>query len=62
MGIIKNMKTIGKKAFIFKIIGFIIFVMTIVVLVFLIQNDWDVGAAVNEFIGFIGKLKGQTSS
>ena len=56
------MKTIGKKAFIFKIIGFIIFVIVIVVVVFLIKNDWDVGSAINEFIDFLGKLKGQTPS
>ena len=56
------MKKIGKKAFIFKIIGFIIFVIAIVLLVFLIKNDWDVGLAINEFIEFISKLKQQSSS
>jgi hypothetical protein len=56
------MKKISKKAFLFKIIGFVVFVFTIVLLVFLIKNEWDVGAAVNEFIDFIGKLRQQTSS
>jgi|TARA_B100000315_G_scaffold45200_1_gene40012 uncharacterized membrane protein YbhN (UPF0104 family) len=56
------MKRLGKKAFLFKIIGFIVFVIAIVVLVFLIKNDWDVGMAINEFIEFIKKLKEQTSS
>jgi len=53
---------IGKKAFLFKIIGLIIFVIAIVLLVFLIKNDWDVGLAINEFIEFISKLKAQSSS
>ena len=56
------MKKLGKKAFLFKIIGFIIFVIAIVLLVFLIKNDWDVGIAINEFIEFISKLKQQSSS
>tara|TARA_B100000315_G_C14257964_1_gene442801 strand:- start:64 stop:237 length:174 start_codon:yes stop_codon:yes gene_type:complete len=56
------MKKIGKKAFLFKILGFLIFVIAIVLLVFLIRNNWDVGIAINEFIGFLGKLKEQTSS
>ena len=56
------MKKIGKKAFIFKIIGFIIFVIAIVLLVFLIKNDWDAGLAINEFIEFMTKLKEQSSS
>jgi len=56
------MKRLGKRAFLFKIIGFIVFVIAIVVLVFLIKNDWDVGMAINEFIEFIKKLKEQTSS
>lgn len=56
------MKKLGKKAFIFKIIGFIVFVIVIVLLIFLIQNDWDVGLAINEFIGFISKLKEQVPS
>jgi len=55
------MRGIGKKA-VFKIIGLIVFVIVIVLLVFLIKNDWDVGVAINEFIDFIGKLKEQTSS
>ncbi|MEK6869767.1 MAG: hypothetical protein AABX74_06025 [Nanoarchaeota archaeon] len=46
------MKEIGKKAFIFRIIHFIIIVIVIILLVFLIQNDWDVNASVNEFLGF----------
>ena len=56
------MRGIGKKAFIFRIIGLIVFVIVIVLLVFLIKNDWDVGVAINEFIEFVGKLKKQTSS
>jgi|TARA_B100001964_G_C14233452_1_gene601230 hypothetical protein len=56
------MKKIGKKAFLFRILGFLFFVTAIVLLVFLIRNDWDVGIAINEFIDFLGKLKGQTSS
>tara|TARA_Y100000310_G_scaffold281722_1_gene302390 strand:- start:27967 stop:28137 length:171 start_codon:yes stop_codon:yes gene_type:complete len=56
------MNNLGKKAFIFKIIGLIVFVIVIVLLVFLIRNDWDVGVAINEFIDFIGKLKAQTAS
>ena len=56
------MRTIGKRAFLFKIIGFIIFVIAIVVLVFLIKNDWDVGLAINEFIEFLAKLKEQFPS
>jgi len=55
------MKKIGKKAFLFKIIGFIIFVIIIVLLVFLIKNNWDIGLAINEFIEFVTKLK-ETSS
>jgi len=56
------MKKIGKKALIFKIIGYLFTIIAIVVLVFLIKNDWDVGLAINEFIEFLGKLKEQTSS
>jgi len=55
------MKKIGKKGFLFKILGSIFFVIVIVLLVFLIRNDWDVGTAINEFIEFLGKLKGQVS-
>lgn len=56
------MKNAGKKAFLFKIIGFIVFVIAIVLLVFLIKNDWNVGFAINEFIEFLKKLKEQSSS
>ena len=56
------MKKIGKKAFIFKIIKLLILVIAIIILVFLIKNDWDVGLAIYEFIEFMGKLKGQTTS
>ena len=55
------MKKLGKKAFLFKIIFFIVFVIVIILLVFLIKNDWNVGTAINEFIGFIKKLKEQIS-
>lgn len=51
------MRKIGKKAFLFKIMGFIIFIIAIVLLIFLIKNDWNVSFAINEFIGFFGKLK-----
>lgn len=48
------MEKIGKKAFVFKIIHFIILVLVIILLVFLIKNDWDFNASVNEFLGFFG--------
>jgi hypothetical protein len=56
------MAKIGKKAGLFKIIGFVFFVIAIVLLVFLIRNDWNVGFAINEFIELIGKLKEQIGS
>ena len=56
------MENTGKKAFLFKVIGFIVFVIAVVLLVFLIKNDWNVGFAINEFIEFIKKLKEQSSS
>ena len=52
---------LGKKAFLFKIIGFVFFIIAIVLLVFLIRNDWDVSTSLIEFIKFVGKLKGQVS-
>ena len=52
---------LGKKAFLFKIIGFVIFIIAIVFLVFLIRNDWDVSSSIIDFIEFVGKLKQQTS-
>ena len=52
-----QMKKIGKKAFIFRIIGFIILVIVIVLLVFLIKNEWDVISALKEFLDFVAKLK-----
>ena len=48
------MKEIGKKAFIFRIIHFIIVVIVIMLLFFLIRNDWDFGASVNKFTGLFG--------
>ncbi len=51
------MKEIGKKAFVFKIIHFIIIIIVIILLFFLIQNDWDVGISVNKVIGLFGKFK-----
>ena len=45
------MKNVGKKAFVFKVIHFIIIVIVIILLVFLIKNDWDVGTAIAQFIG-----------
>ncbi len=48
------MKSFGKKAFIFRIIHFIIIVIVIILLVFLIQNDWDFGASVNKFMDLFG--------
>lgn len=56
------MKKLGKKGFLFKIIGFIIFIIAVILLVFLIKNNWDIGLAINEFIEFMTKLKEQTSS
>ena len=55
------MKKLGKKAFLFKIIGLVVFVIVIILLVFLIKNDWNVGTAINEFIEFIKKSKEQIS-
>jgi len=55
-----NKMNLGKKAFLFKIIGFLFFIIAIVLLVFLIRNDWDVSASLIEFIEFVGNLKQQT--
>lgn len=55
------MKKLGKKGFLFKIIGFIIFIIAIILLVFLIKNNWDIGLAINEFIDFLAKLIDQIS-
>jgi len=49
-----QMKKIGKKAFIFKVIHFVIVVIVIILLVFLIQNDWNFSASVNKFMDFFG--------
>ncbi len=48
------MREIGKKAFVFKVIHFIIVIIVIILLVFLIKNDWDFGASVNEFMSLFG--------
>lgn len=56
------MGSIGKMAFLLKIFGTIFFVIIIVLLVFLIRNDWDIVTALTEFIDFISKLKEQISN
>ena len=49
-----NQMMLGKKAFLFKIIHFAIIVIVIILLAFLIQNNWDFGASVNKFMDLFG--------
>ena len=53
---------LAKKAIIFKILGLIFFVIVIILLVFLIKNQWNIGDGINEFIEFVGVVKNQTTS
>ena len=50
------MKKLGKKAFIGRIIKLVILVIAVVLLVFLIKNDWNVGSAFSEILDFFIKL------
>jgi len=43
----------NKKAFVFRIIYFVIFALVVVLLTFLIKNDWDVNAAFNDMLNLI---------
>tara|TARA_Y100000031_G_C7968442_1_gene269232 strand:- start:158 stop:310 length:153 start_codon:yes stop_codon:yes gene_type:complete len=44
------MKNINKKAFVFRIAYLIIFVLIVILLIFLIRNDWNVGAAFSDML------------
>jgi cell division septal protein FtsQ len=41
----------NKKAFVFRIVYFIIFVLAVILLIYLIKNKWDVGAAFGDILG-----------
>ena len=47
------MKKIGKKAFIGGIIKLAIFIVAVVLLFFLIKNNWDVGEAFNDMLSLL---------
>ena len=47
------MKKIHKKAFVFRIIYFIFFIIAVILLFFLIKNGWDVNAAFNDILGLL---------
>ena len=51
---ISRMK-LGRKAFVFRIINLVIVIIAIILLVFLIRNDWDIGTAIGQFIEFFGR-------
>lgn len=48
----EHMKSLSKKAFV-RIIYFIFFVLALILLIFLIKNKWDVGAAFNDMAGLL---------
>jgi len=47
------MKKSKKKGFVIRIAYFIVFVLVIILLIFLIKNRWDVGAAFKELLRFL---------
>lgn len=47
------MKNSKKKGFVIRIAYFIVFVLVIILLIFLIKNRWDVGAAFKELLRFL---------
>ena len=47
------MKKLHKKAFIIKIAKLIIFLVALIFLIFMIKNDWNIGEAVHDMLGFL---------
>ncbi len=46
-----------RKAKIPKVLSFIIIVLVVILLIFLIKNGWDIGAAVKDILGLFGAGK-----
>ena len=55
------MNKIHKKAFVFRIGYFIIFVIVVILLFFLIRNDWDVNAAFSDMANLLRLSKSKIS-
>ncbi len=53
------MKKIFKKAFIFRTLYLVVFVVVVILLVFMIKNQWDVNAAFNDMLSLLRLSKSQ---